>query len=71
MKIIVTVFITLIFASSLFSQIKTTETPKPVALKSGDIAPDFELNDQNGKSIKLSKLTKKSPVILVFYRGFW
>ena len=38
-------------------------------LKIGEIAPDFALNDQNGKSIKLSKI--KKPVTLVFYRGYW
>lgn len=38
-------------------------------LKVGDMAPDFVLNDQNGKAVKLSKA--KSPVVLVFYRGYW
>lgn len=38
-------------------------------LKAGDTAPDFTLSDQNGKSIQLSKA--KSPVVLVFYRGYW
>ncbi len=38
-------------------------------LKVGEIAPDFTLNDQTGKPIQLSKA--KSPVVLVFYRGYW
>jgi peroxiredoxin len=71
MKILVTALISFIFVSTIFSQTKPAETPKPATLKFGDIAPDFELNDQNGKSVKLSKLVKKSPVMLVFYRGFW
>jgi cytochrome oxidase Cu insertion factor (SCO1/SenC/PrrC family) len=38
-------------------------------LKVGEVAPDFTLLDQNGKSLTLSKLGE--PVVLVFYRGFW
>ncbi len=38
-------------------------------LKVGDTAPDFTLNDQNGKPVQLSKAA--SPVVLVFYRGYW
>lgn len=38
-------------------------------LKVGEIAPDFILNDQTGKSVQLSKA--KSAVVLVFYRGYW
>jgi cytochrome oxidase Cu insertion factor (SCO1/SenC/PrrC family) len=33
-------------------------------------APDFTLNDQDGKSFTLSGL-RGSPVVLVFYRGYW
>jgi cytochrome oxidase Cu insertion factor (SCO1/SenC/PrrC family) len=33
-------------------------------------APDFTLNDQDGKSITLSSL-RGSRVVLVFYRGYW
>ncbi len=31
----------------------------------GQAAPDFELQDIGGKSIKLTALTKKGPVVLV------
>lgn len=44
--------------------------PNP-GLKVGDKAPDFSLKNPYGKSIKLSKLLKKGPVILTFYRGAW
>ncbi len=33
-------------------------------------APDFTLNDQDGKPFTLSSL-RGSPVVLVFYRGYW
>ncbi len=40
-------------------------------IKIGDKAPDFSLTDQNGKIVKLSKIVKKSNVVLIFYRGYW
>ncbi len=44
--------------------------PHP-GLKVGDKAPDFNLKNAFGENISLSSLTKKGPVILVFYRGAW
>ena len=41
------------------------------ALKSGDSAPDFTLNDANGHTIKLSDRLALGPVVLSFYRGGW
>ena len=43
----------------------------PVGLKVGDKAPNFSSIDQNGKHVELSKLLKKGPVVLFFYRGYW
>jgi cytochrome oxidase Cu insertion factor (SCO1/SenC/PrrC family) len=34
------------------------------------LAPDFTLNDQDGKPFTLSSL-RGVPVVLVFYRGYW
>ena len=36
-------------------------------LKPGDPAPDFELNDQNGETVKLSGFRGRSDVVLYFY----
>ena len=36
----------------------------------GQPAPDFTLQDQNGKALRLSSL-RGSRVLLVFYRGHW
>jgi peroxiredoxin Q/BCP len=36
-------------------------------LKQGDKAPDFSLNDSDGKSFSLSEYKGKSPVVLYFY----
>lgn len=52
-----------------FGQEMKKETPKPMAV--GDVAPDFTLTDQNGKSVSLAAAKGKSPVVLVFYRGYW
>ena len=40
-------------------------------VKVGDQAPDFTLEDENGKSVTLSQFRGKRDVILVFYRGHW
>lgn len=36
-------------------------------LQVGDQAPDFELLDQRGESVRLSELLTKGPVVLFFY----
>ena len=41
------------------------------ALATGDIAPDFNLPDATGKSVRLSELLKQGPVVINFYRGEW
>lgn len=40
-------------------------------LKVGDKAPDFSLPTIEGKTISLSAVLEKGPVVLVFYRGEW
>jgi hypothetical protein len=42
---------------------------KPVGV--GEMAPDFSLNDQNGRRHTLSAQRGKQPVVLIFYRGHW
>ena len=42
---------------------------KPVGV--GETAPDFTLEDQNKTKVTLSAARAKSPVVLVFYRGYW
>jgi peroxiredoxin len=41
------------------------------ALKVGDRAPDFELPNASGKSVKLSALLEDGPVVVTWYRGAW
>jgi cytochrome oxidase Cu insertion factor (SCO1/SenC/PrrC family) len=45
--------------------------PKPQSqFADGQPAPDFTLNDQDGRPFTLSSL-RGSRVVLVFYRGYW
>jgi len=43
----------------------------PQRIKGGQPAPDFTLEDMEGKSITLSEFRGKKTVVLVFYRGYW
>ena len=57
------------------SPLAPPKVPAPSAsgssLKVGAKAPDFALPNGDGKLVILSEYTPKSPVVLVFYRGFW
>lgn len=37
----------------------------------GEAAPDFTLEDQDGRTHSLSAERGKRPVVLAFYRGYW
>lgn len=39
-------------------------------LTPGEIAPDFEAEDINGRRIRLSDFRGKQPLVLAFLRGF-
>jgi len=41
------------------------------ALKTGDMMPDFELNNQYNELRRLSDYLADSPVVLNIYRGGW
>lgn len=45
---------------------KAEPTPEP-KVKVGDMAPDFNLLDQNRKEVKLSDFRGKKSVVLAFY----
>ncbi|SRR6266545_5142539 len=40
-------------------------------IKVGDTAPDFTLENMDGRRITLSEVYRKKNVVLVFYRGQW
>lgn len=41
------------------------------ALKAGDRAPAFTLNDPEGKPVSSAELLRQGPLVLTFYRGVW
>ena len=66
------------FSSNYFAQTKLG--PKDGAnlppsdlnrIKVGEEAPDFTLEDMDGKPVTLSSYRGRKSVVLVFYRGYW
>lgn len=50
---------------------RVTRVPKPqIASAQGQTAPDFTLKDQDDRDFTLSSL-RGTPVLLIFYRGYW
>jgi peroxiredoxin len=41
------------------------------ALKAGDLAPRFVLNDPDGKAVDSADLLAEGPLVVSFYRGVW
>lgn len=56
---------------SIFNSQSATVPVQNSLLATGAVAPDFTLEDQDGRKITLSDSRQKSPVVLVFYRGYW
>jgi cytochrome oxidase Cu insertion factor (SCO1/SenC/PrrC family) len=68
-KILLTTLSLLLLAAALV--VWKMIVPKPQSsFASLQPAPDFTLNDQDGKPFTLSSL-RGSRVVLVFYRGYW
>lgn len=66
-KFLVLVF--LIVALVNMTTAQTQKVEKPLAV--GDTAPDFTLEAHQGGKVTLSESKGKTPVVLVFYRGYW
>lgn len=49
----------------------TAEVAAGTALQVGDRAPDFELPNATGGTVRLSERLAEGPVVLTFYRGAW
>jgi len=60
----------------VWSQPAPKDADKPVAtdlerVKVGQPAPDFTLEDSEGRNVSLADYRGKKNVVLVFYRGHW
>ena len=72
MKVTTMLLITLLFSIGLCANAHSPaygQRTGPIGIE--EVAPDFTLQDQNGQKITLSDARGKSPVVLVFYRGYW
>ena len=63
-------------ANPLFAQLGPKDPTSGSAteidrIKAGQAAPDFALENVDGKSINLSDFRGTKSVVLVFYRGYW
>jgi len=58
-------------AQSTLQKSAATAAVRESPVKAGDDAPDFTLQDQNGSKVTLSAARGQTPVVLVFYRGYW
>ncbi|HIH2747085.1 AhpC/TSA family protein [Burkholderia aenigmatica] len=41
------------------------------AIKAGDRAPSFTLEDQDGNEVSSAELLRRGPLVITFYRGVW
>ena len=63
-------------ANPLFAQLGPKDPTSGSAteidrIKAGQAAPDFALENVDGKAINLSDFRGTKSVVLVFYRGYW
>jgi cytochrome oxidase Cu insertion factor (SCO1/SenC/PrrC family) len=72
-KVLTVLFQTMVLMSMAMSASLhlPSNTQRSTPVRVGDTAPDFTLEDQNGQRVILSESRGKSPVVLVFYRGYW
>jgi cytochrome oxidase Cu insertion factor (SCO1/SenC/PrrC family) len=53
----------------LLSIAAVAQRNKTDSLKVGEIAPEFSLVSDSGKTVSLSSI--KGPLLIVFYRAYW
>ena len=63
--------IVLLLSVSLSAQSQSSTALRSTPIGLGQVAPDFTLQDQEGRLVNLSAARAKSPVVLIFYRGYW
>lgn len=73
LKMLTALFQTIVLLSvSMAANLQSpTAAMRSTKIGVGDVAPDFTLEDQNRNKVTLSDARGKSPVVLVFYRGYW
>jgi cytochrome oxidase Cu insertion factor (SCO1/SenC/PrrC family) len=62
---------TVLLAGAVIFVARQMRVPKPQStFVEGQPAPDFTLNDQDGRPFRLSD-QRGAGVVLIFYRGYW
>ena len=68
-RMVFQIALVIMIALSTNSYSARSQRNTPIAV--GAEAPNFTLDDQNGQKVTLADARGKSPVVLVFYRGYW
>lgn len=68
-KEIIVLILLLIMQTTRAQEYKTVNEAK--GLQPGSEAPGFSARDSQGNEFSLGEVLKSSPVVLIFYRGFW
>jgi cytochrome oxidase Cu insertion factor (SCO1/SenC/PrrC family) len=63
--------VVLLILGGYFNFVLARVPSSPVALRVGEPAPDFTLPDAAGAAVSLASFRGRTPVVLVFYRGYW
>jgi AhpC/TSA family len=63
--------VVLLILGAYFNFVLARVPSGPVALRVGEPAPDFTLPDAAGAAVSLASFRGRTPVVLVFYRGYW
>ena len=63
--------VTLLGLGGYFNFVMARIPPGPPILSVGQPAPDFTLPDAKGTPVALASFRGRTPVVVVFYRGYW
>ena len=63
--------VALLILGGVFNFVLAKIPPAPAVLRVGEPAPDFTLPDARGAPVSLAAFRERTPVVLVFYRGYW
>src|SRR5262249_62418158 len=63
--------VVLLSLGGVFTFVLAKTPAAPTVLRVGEPAPDFTLPDASGAPVSLDSFRERTPVVLVFYRGYW
>ena len=61
----------LLILGGVFNFVLAKIPATPTVLRVGEPAPDFTLPDASGAPVSLASFRERTPIVLVFYRGYW